>query len=264
MRCAARPHKPRVGAGFSLPAYAPVGASRGAPGRRAVWGRPILADRYRDVTRRAGGRGFVARLFKVERANDAIVEPVAEVVPVTGSMTRRSRGALATLTFAPSHPSLKRPWSQQEADRAAHHGVPLVGRRDAFESEPEVDGAERRIGGRHRDRGTPRPPVAARPAEYGSVAVGDRHRQPRVCTLTMAEGGAGGRADVALRSVHAARPSATPRSGLLQLWWSSLGRAVATRSPVHLGHVEPFTRSLSASVRSGLRLHRRLDHDGAC
>jgi hypothetical protein len=71
-----------------------------------------------------------------------IVELVAEVVPVTGSMIRRSRGALATLTFAPSHPSLKRLWSQQEVDRAARHGVPLVGRRDAFESEPEVEGAE--------------------------------------------------------------------------------------------------------------------------
>jgi hypothetical protein len=82
----------------------------------------------------------VGRLFKVDRANDAIVELVAEVVPVTGSMIRRSRGALATLTFAPSHPShpsLKRLWSQQEVDCAAHHGVPLVGRRDAFESEPE-------------------------------------------------------------------------------------------------------------------------------
>jgi hypothetical protein len=65
------------------------------------------------------------------------VELVAEVVPVTGSMIRRSRGTLATLTFAPSHPWLKRLWSQQEVDRATHHGVPLVGRRDAFESNPK-------------------------------------------------------------------------------------------------------------------------------
>jgi hypothetical protein len=114
-------------------------------------------------------------------------------------MIRRSRGALATLTFAPSHPSLKRLWSQQEVDCAAHHGVPLVGRRDAFESEPEVDGAERRTGGRHRDRGTPRPPVAARPAEHGSVAVGDPLPAAEGLHLDMAEGGAGGRADVALR-----------------------------------------------------------------
>jgi len=70
----------------------------------------------------------VGRLFKVERANDAIVELVAEVVPVTRSI-RLSRGAPATLTFAPSHPSLKRLWSQQRC-RLGRDARPVQARKE--------------------------------------------------------------------------------------------------------------------------------------
>jgi hypothetical protein len=106
--------------------------------------------------------------------------------------------------------------------------------------------------------------VAARPAEHGSVAVGDPPPAAEGLHLDDGRGRSGAGRTWPSAPIHAARPSATPRSGLLQLRWSSLGRAVATRSSVHLGHVEPFTRSLSRLVRSGRRLHRRLGYDGAC